>query len=853
MTRFFRRLRARIRYRNFNDELTRELDVHRAMVEDDVRAQGVAPDDARYRATRRLGNLTLAREEARSVWIAPWLESVWQDVRYGARSLWHSPGFTTTALLTLVLGIGLNTMLFSAVNSLLLQPWHAPDAQQLVLAYHRTSRGLIGGSAPELAFLQQHATSVDLAGTRPVGGTLAQGTATRSASGRLVTVNYFTVLKVPIVLGRGLQRDDDLAGRMPVMVLGHEVWRAFFSADREIVGRTIRFRDQEVTVVGVAGPGVRESVLTGPPELWLPLSSMPTLFPDEPFAREFITNAGHCCVGMVGRLRPGRSRADVEAELSTLDRQFRDAVGRNGLGMRVTGTETGYHPEAAKAVPIFALLMVAVALVLLLTCANVGNLQLARTAARQREVTIRLALGAARWRIVRQLLTEGLLLSVIATSLCLVASSLVARAMMLRIDPSLAKDLDFTIDGRVLLFATLLALVACLVTSFAPALRGTRRLVAGYGSDRPSVRLRSTFLAAQVAISVVLLVAAALLARGLTHAASGDVGFRLETLMALDVERASTGPDSDRVIFHDVMTAVDRRHVAATMAVPLGDYSLRSEVRRAGEPYEANREVRFHPVSSNYFDVLGISLRSGRAFSEGAPNEVVLNETLARMLWPDGDAVGGFLAGPGGTIGRQVVGIAADAQINDLGDVGPSIFQAADSLKHLLFNKGAVAPDELRALVISADPKAKITLRAVADNVGRSLQVATLGARIAGGIGLLALAVAAVGIAGVFSFAVTERTRELGIHLALGASGARVRALVLRRTSLPLVIGTTVGLPLAFAVGVGLRRYLYGLSPADPIAYAAVIGGVVLTAWMATLVPMRRALRVDPAVTLRHE
>jgi predicted permease len=853
MKHFFRRLRARIRYRHFDDELQRELEVHRAMVEDDLRAHGAKLDAVHAPAARRLGNVTLAREEARGVWIAPWIESVWQDLRYGARSLWHSPGFTVTALVTLTLGAGVNLMLFSAVNALLLQPWRAPDAHELVLAYHQTNRGLIGGSAPELAFLQQQATSLDLAGTRPVGGALTSGTAVRSASGRLVTANYFTVLKVPIVLGRGLQREDDLPGGAAVIVLGHDVWTAFFSGDTTIVGRTIRFRDHPVTVVGVAGRDVRESPLTGVPEVWLPLAVMPALFPDEPFAREFISNAGHCCVEMVGRLRSGQSRAQAEAELSALDRRFRAANGRDGLGMRLTGTEVGYHPEAAKTVPIFALLMVAVALVLLLTCANVGNLQLARTAARRREVTIRLALGAARRRIVRQLLTEGLLLSVIATSLCLVASSMVARTLMMRIDPTLANGLDFSLDGRVLLFATVLTLVACVITSLAPALRGTRALIAGQPSDRPGVRLRSTFLAAQVAISVVLLAAAALLGRGLAQAVSRDVGFRLDTLMALEVERTSKSVDGDRVLMRDVMSAIGRRPVAAAAALPLGDYSLRTEVRRAGDPYEANRQVRYHPVSSSYFDVLGIPLRSGRVFGDGARNEVVLNETLARILWPEGQAVGGFLAGPGGTIGHQVVGVVADAHINDLGEVGPVIFQPTDSLKHLLFNKGEVTPDELRALVTGADPSAKTTLHTVGNNVGASMQAATLGARIAGGIGLLALTIAAVGVAGVFSFAVTERTRELGIHLALGASRGRIRSLLVRRSGVPVVAGLSVGLPLAFGVGVALRSYLYGLSPSDPMTYLAVTIVVVLTAWTATAVPLRRALRVDPAITLRHE
>jgi predicted permease len=853
MTAFFRRLRARIRYRDFDRELRRELDVHRAMAEEDLRADGVSEAEAGYLAGRRLGHVTTAREAARAVWIAPWLESVWQDLRQAFKSLARSPGFTATALATLTLGVGVNTSLFALVNALLLQPWGVPEAHRLVLVHHRSADRLVGVSAPELAFLQERATSVDLAGTREVGGTLASGATTRSVGGRLVSGNYFEVLRLPIALGRGLQRLDDRSGQPPAIVLGHDLWRAAFAADPGIVGRTITFRAVPVTVVGVVAVSVRESPLAGVPEVWLPLASMPALFPGEPFAQEFLSNAGHCCVDLVGRLRAGLSRGRAEAELSTLDRGFRVGTGPDGLGMRVAGTETFFDPEAAKALPVVGLFFTAVALVLLLACANVGNLQLARAAARRRELAIRLALGAGRRRVVRQLLTEGLVLAVVAAGACVAISSMLARAVITRIDPSLAHTLDFTIDVRVLLVAGGLAMLSCLLTSLAPALRATRYSVAGQASDRSTVRLRSTFLAAQVAISVVLLASAVLLGRGLRLAASQDVGFRLDTLMALTIERASQSKEADRILLRDVLAAVGQKPVAAAAVIPLGDYSLHTDARRAGEPDEANRAVRFHPVSPTYFDVLDMPMRSGRTFRDGATNEVVLNETLARMLWPDGAAVGGHLAGPGGSVGREVVGVVADAHVSGLGEVGPIIFQPAESLTHLLFNKGEVAPDALRAAVAGVDPAATTTVRAVGDNVGSSLEAARLGASIAGGVGLLALAIAAVGIAGVFAFVVTERTREVGIRLALGASRQAVRSLLLRRTGGPIGIGVVVGLLMAVVAGLALRSFLYGLSPSDPLAYATVVATVVLTAWAATVVPMRRALRVDPAVTLRHQ
>jgi predicted permease len=855
MISLLRRLRARLRHRHFNANLQEELESHRAMVEEELHASGLTTETARRQAAAQIGNVTLARESARGVWISPWLESVWQDTQYAARSLWRSRGFTATALLTLTLGIGVNTVLFLLLNALLLHPWRSAEAHALVLAYHRmeepSGEGLIGVSAPELNFLRQHAATVDVAGTRQVGGALWSGDNNRSVRGRLVSSNYFDVLKVPVTIGRGLQSDDDRPDQPAAIVLGHDLWTGFFSSDPNIVGRRVRFRNVPATVVGVAGPGVGEAPFGGAPEMWMPLRTIPLLFPDEVFAREFMSNPGHCCVDLIGRLRPGHNRTRAEAELSALDRQFRRDNERRGAGMRVTGTEPIHDPEMAKALPVFALLLAGASLVLLVSCANVGNLQLARAAARRREIAVRMALGAARRRVVRQLVTEGLVLSALAVFSCLFVSSFAVQLLTARLDPTLARTLDFSIDGRVWLFAAGMTVVTALATSLAPALRGTRHLVGGRTADRVSLRLRSTFLGAQVAVSVVLLVAAALLSRSLVAAASKDVGFRLDTLMAMHVERPSeTG---DRAFLRDVMTALNGRPIAAAAAVPLGDESFHTDVRRSDEAADMKRQTRFLPVSSNYFAVLGIPLRAGRTFGDRAEDEVVLNETLARMLWPEGNAVGGRLAGPGGTIGRQVVGVVADSYVSGLGRIEPTIFQPASTLAYLLFDRDRAVPDELSAIVAGVDRSATVTVRSVADNVRESLETTTMGARAASSLGLLALLVTAVGIGGVFSFVVTERTREIGIRLALGASRQRVRALLLRRTGLPIAVGLTFGLAMAGLAGQALRSYLYGLSPSDPPTYAAVIVIVVSTAALATFLPIRRAIRVNPAATLRHD
>jgi putative ABC transport system permease protein len=321
----------------------------------------------------------------------------------------------------------------------------------------------------------------------------------------------------------------------------------------------------------------------------------------------------------------------------------------------------------------------------------------------------------------------------------------------------------------------------------------------------------------------------------------------------MNIEVASKGRDEDRVFLRDVMAALDGQPVAAAAIVPFGDESLHTGVRRLGEPNDADRPARFQPVSPNYFDVLGIPLRAGRTFDGAASSEVVINETLAQMLWPDGHAVGNHLAGPGGTAGARVVGVVADAYLAGLGRIEPTIFQPAQSLAYLLFDRSAVPVDQVRAIVAGIDRGATVEVRAVGDNIGESLRAATHGAAAAAGLGLLALVVTAVGIGGVFSFAVTERTREIGIRMALGASRGRVRRLLLHRTSRPIAAGLVVGLVLAVVAGHVLKSVLFGLTISDPLTYAAVALVVVSTAWIATVVPMRRALRVDPAVTLRHD
>ena len=869
-----RRLRARIKYRRFDAELREELEFHRAMKEADLLRRGSSPADAHAAASRALGNVTLAREEARGIWLAPWLESLWQDSRYAVRSLRKSPGFTLAAVLTLGLGSGLNVSVFTVFNVLALQAWDVRDPQEIVVPFARPvgNRGF--------SDWMSYAEYVHL---RDQTKTLASVVARLGGSGRVfqsegldydrpydyaqfegVSANFFDALGIGIAHGRGFQPGEDAPGvPLPVAVVTHSFWQNQLGADPAVIGRTLRIgvRNVPVTIVGVTRPGFAGVERLDPVALFIPLPLLRQIDPDGTDGRWHPLKE---TVSVAGRLKRGTSRAVAEAELETLSRQFRAATGLEGNGLVLTATRPIGQPEETDAfMPGLAGFGAAVLLVLLLACANVGNLQLARAFARQRELAVRLSLGAARVRLVRQLLTEAALLALLAAGIGFGVACVLPNTV-LRLAGEADVGLTFVPDATVFTFAIVLAAATALLFALAPALRATRAngllaLRARTDIDRSGRRLRSLLLASQVALSVTLLTIASLLTRGVLHAHQVDFGFNAAQIA---VARIAVPKELyTRSALAALRRNLDERlpqsavgPTARTNVAPLDDSPFVARVRKPGDAESWNIRALERQLSPSGFALLGLTFIAGGSYSDRPElREAVINETLARQLWPGEHVVGRTVLADDDRY--AITGVVRDSYYTTPTTVRPLFLRAPElTATQLLFRTdqpGASA--ELQAIVQSIDRRLRLTIVPLTANIDRAIKSRRFAAELTWAVGFLGLALATIGVFGVFAYGVEERRREIGVRLALGARARDViRALFdIHRWS--VVGGLVFGLALSVAAGFVLRSYLFGLSPLDPVAYAAVTALMAMAAVVATAVPARRALRVDPAVTLKGE
>jgi predicted permease len=877
MPAWFRNLRARLRYRRFEDDLREEVRVHSAMAEDAARREGLTAGDARARAARELGNLAMAREDARRIWIAPWLESLGQDLRYSLRSLRKSPGFTTTALVTLGIGIGLNVSLFTIFNVVALRPWNVREPGSIVLPFARPvgNRGF-SSVVPlaEFRYFRDHArTLAGVAAWERGAGPLHYGSGTDSQHIQLlaVTANFFDLLGVPMAQGRGFIDGEDAWGApAQVAVVSHALWQRLFGGDPSLVGRVVRLgMDQvPVTVIGIAHRRF-EGVQSGSPiDVFVPHSLVDRV--DYPPGE---ANPVERPILMAGRLRPGVGRARAEAELNTLDRQFRQEFRLEGNGLLLTGTRPLEQPgRTDELMPMFASFAGALLLVLLLACANVGNLQLARTLARRREIAVRLSLGAGRRRIVRQLLTEATCLSVAAGLIGFGLAWIVPDAV-LRLAGETDDGFSFVPDRTVLLYALGLGLATSILFALAPALgttRGSRPLLGmtRLGVDRRGRRLRSTLLGAQIALSLTLLTGAALLTRGLMHVYEVDLAFDARETAFTYVRAprdvpAGTGRDTFWATVDVALEQAGAGPIAwMSNAAPFSDQCWCSPVRRPDESETWDRRALDRPLSPSAFSVLGLAFVAGGPYAGRAePREAVINETLARSLFPDGAAVGRtVLAEPpvaNATYQQYTItGVVRDSHYTGLEEIAP-IFHTAPVRRGtaiLVFRTDRPdAANRVRAALRSVDPAMDVSITPVMAGIDDAIEHRLVALALAWAIGVLGLSLATIGVFGVFAYAVEERRQEIGVRLALGARSRDVVRAMFAVNRWSVGGGVVCGLLLSAGAGVVLRGYLFGLSPLDPVAYATVTALLVLAAALATILPARRAVRIDPAVTLKAE
>ena len=851
-------------------ELAQEIQAHIAERVDDLVERGMAPDEARRTALLEFGNPVRHLEDSRAVWLIPWLVSVGQDVRYVLRTIRRQPVFSVSVVLILTLGIGLVTALFTAFTAAVLRPWPVPEPSSIVVINPRPASDEQYGtlSSLEYRYFREHARSfshvaASLGGGGPVGRT--DGTIFATLQSQYVTANYFDALRVGMTIGRGfLPEEEDYLSPKAVAVISERVWREYFASDAGVLGSPIRIGDKTVTVVGVAArgfAGVRGSIRD---DLWLPLPTVATGTGSAAWRRKF-DDPRESFSQVFGRVRPGVTAEEALAELNVLNRQFRSAHAMEAPGLRVTDTRplSADNANVRRALPAKALMLLALLLVMLLACANAGNLVLAKTVARRDEIAIRLSLGASQSRVARQLITEVLVLSLVAGLVALYLAAIVPSLLIRLSGSEVLNAAHLAPDALVFLFTLVMSMVACAVASVGPVLRVTRAAAIGSGKDKAlagpsSHRLRVSLLATQIALSTVLLLGAALLTRAISHAMSLDPGFAAADIqqIAVEVPRSAAADALPRI--RETLTAAGLPPTAFSSLRPITTFRMEIDVRHPNQGAEKKRRLELRPVSASYFGVLGIRFRSGRPFDDRVSSrELVVSESAARLLWPNEDPIGKQILTESNdkpAESREIVGVVADVATTRLTEVEPVIYQPMHVGNVVLVRDLSPAVSaRIRDLVESTVPGASSYSRPMVDELRESLTDLVMGSRIAWGIGGLALVLAMLGAFGVFASMVEERRREIGVHMALGARRSQVVQLVLGGATRPVLAGLGAGLTLSLIVTPLLRRALYGMSPFDPIAYLEIAAILLASSLAATWIPAVRATRVEPAITLRGD
>jgi macrolide transport system ATP-binding/permease protein len=823
------------------------------------------------------------------------VSSLLRDLRFGLRQLAAAPAFTAAAVASLALGIGVNTAVFSLVNGFFLRALPAAEPERLVavfttdpqtegmlptswLNYLDLERALAGGAAGEGGVLDAAAA------VRPVSVSLSDGgAAAEQLAADLVTGGFWRLAGVAPAQGRFFGPETDAApGGHPVAVLSHGLWRRRFGGDPAVVGRTVQVNRRPYTVAAVAPEGFRGLNLLAEPELWLPMGQRGELATGQ-IATFFELRRG-LMLWVYGRLAPGATVERAEAALAALAAELERAHPEDNAGrslVAVPAAEAAIHPDRRGWFELAGkVLMTVVGLVLLVACANVANLLLARAVARRKEVAVRLAIGAGRGRMVRQLLAESLLLA-LAGGVAGLAVGLVTREILWRFRPPLVPEsLDVGLDPRVLGFTLAAALATGVLFGLAPALRSARTDLVTALKEEPSASparrrrlpLAEGLVVAQVVLSVVALVGAGLFLRSLGNVLDLDPGFERQRLAFVSFDLGAQGYDRPRA------EAFYRRAVEAAAALPGADEAVvaaRGLLDAGGiqRGVEANGRlaegesaplVRLNAVGPGYFETVGVALAAGRGFDErdrdGAPAVAVVNESAAGRFWPEGSPVGRRFRFTGDEVEREVVGVARDAKYVSLADQPQPFVYLPMAQNHvpsatlLVRTEGdpAAVAGRLREAVQALDPELPLVRL---DTIGAFLHAFPSGLRMGsvflGVFAALALALTGVGLAGVLAYGIGQRRRELALRVALGAGRPELRRLVLSRGLGLVGAGLVVGLAAAVPFARWIERFLVEGDPTDPLPFAVAAAVIAAVAVAAVLVPARRAVATDPSLVLR--
>lgn len=882
------RLVSWLRANRLDQELQDELDAHLAMAIDDEIARGTPPDEARRRALAGIGGIEAARERHRDARGWPGLESLWRDVRDAARLLVRSPGFTATAVLSLALGIGGNAAIFSILNSLVLRPLpvHEPDRLvQLNSGAQRTSWTYpLWEEIRARPDLFESVAASSRSNLTPVA--LIDGDAFEPLSVLFISGEFFETVGVAPQAGRLLAPADDVRGKQEdlAVVLSDAFWRNRFGADPDIVGRrlTLSRGRTPVTIVGVTPPGFFGLEVGQSFDMAMPIGSVAPLLDMRTF----------WWVSIVARLKPGQSIEGATSVLQVQQPSLRDATlpvnlrpedldAYLSMPISATSAARGYSSLRTRYQDPLTIVMVAVGLVLLIACANLANLLLARGDARRHEIGVRLALGASRGRLVRQLLVESLLLASAGGALGLLVALWGSRLLVQQLStPTAAVDLALPLDWRVLSFTTITAIVTALLFGVAPALRATRmapsaalvekgRSVAG----PTSTRLAHGLVITQIALSLVLAVGAGLLVRSFGTLTRFDLGFDPRPVLELSV-RPHPGRRSvpGGVDIHAVMEAI--RMAPGVEAAAFSDLSgpmsgsqqdnyLESPPGRSMS--EPERHVFFRNVGTDWFRTMGMQLLAGRDFTSAdettAQNVAIVNESLARRFFPDINPIGQTIreVGPPAQPAplRTIVGVVNDAVYNSVREgAPPTLYRFEPVTSNLLVRAADGDVDQIGRSVADAiartDPNLLSSARPLLARARAALARERLVSMLSGFFAVLALLLAGMGVYGVLAYAVSRRRSEIAVRRALGATDATIAGLVLGRTAWLVGCGVAIGIVGSYWLTGFLQPLLYDLDPGDPATIAGVVMTMALVGLVAAWLPTRRARRIDPAAVLRE-
>lgn len=877
----FRKLRDTFRGHRVADQIDDEFQFHLEQRIADLMAQGATAAEAKREAARMFGNRANLADKTRDRDILGWLQSILQDFRFAIRNLRRSPTFTAVAILSLAFGIGVNAAIFTLVDGVLIEKLQVPDPQRIVQVHVRLQGFENDGfNIPIFRELQRrHDIFADLIGFHSSPVLMDLGGEPQHGSAQFVTGGYFGFFRARPALGRLIDEEDDRSeGAHPVCVLSYDAWQNFFGGDPGVLRRTVRIRGIALQIVGVAPPGFAGAELQSRYDLFVPTSE------DNDLAGIPRESSNYIYLQILGRLRPSLTRPAASARLEAASRAIDAALPKehtnaNGL-YQLLDASRGFDSWRSKLHDPLFILMGAVSLVLLVACANLANLLLARAAERRQEFAIKLAIGISRWRLMRQLLVETGLLAAAGGALALLLGAALTRMLLFMFNAgSEWSVLHVSPNGTVLWFTFGACLLTILLAGMYPAWNAARTdpargLQASSLSGRHGL-MRRTLILVQVALAVVLLFGASLFSHSLRNLKTIDLGYRIDNVLSVEIGLKGTlRGDYGTVAPPEMREVLDRvRHLPGVESAALsvwgilsGNFSASSfKLTGAGNGTESVDSANVVETSPDFLGTMRLRLLRGRDFSKadgpGAPPVAIVNQRMASMAWPGQNPIGKHMDG-WNFKGIEVIGVIADSHTRDIREKpDPTVYLAYDQQKTMgggleLRCRGALPPIEraVRQIVKSAAPGYEVS-RATSMEILRDNQISQerLLAFLSSLFGALGTTLALVGIYGLIAYSVMRRTREIGIRISVGAQNRDVLWLFLREASLLLAAGMLIGLPLALLLARFVGKLLYQVPTLDPVSMAATVALLAIGGVAASLLPARRAARVDPLAALRSE